>query len=122
MVIKAHRLTGIWEKAKGLIGTPAAYPVYFETRWGIHTFGMKYPLDVLILDSGNRVIKMTEKLKPNKIWLWNPNYKKILELPSGYINRRNIKIGTFVYFSYVGHKFWHSESDPRCHADNRGSQ
>lgn len=105
MVIKAHRLTGFWEKAKGLIGSSAPYPIYFETRWGIHTFGVKFPIDVLILDDLNRVVNMKKGLKPNKIWLWNPIHKKVMELPLGYINRRNIKTGTFVCFSYVGHRY-----------------
>jgi uncharacterized protein len=90
MDIKAHWLTGIWNKTKGLIGTKKANPVYFETRWGIHTFGMKYPIDVLILDNNNLVIKTKEVLKPNKIWIWNPKYNKVIELPAGEINQKKI--------------------------------
>jgi hypothetical protein len=93
MVIKAHRLTNIWEKTKGLIGAETAVPIYFDTRWGIHTFGVKFPIDILILNNSNQVVKKAENLKPNRIWLWNPIYKIVLELPAGEIKRLRVKMG-----------------------------
>lgn len=83
--IKVVRLCGTLEKAMGLLGREKGKCVYFETRWGVHTFGMKYPIDVLILDNENRVVKMALGLRPNRIFVWSPIYYKVVELPAGYI-------------------------------------
>ena len=39
------------------------------------------------------MIKLKSDLKPNRIFLWNPIYIKVIELPAGEIKKRNIKIG-----------------------------
>jgi uncharacterized membrane protein (UPF0127 family) len=96
MDIKAHRLTGIWEKSKGLIGDLKINPIYFETRWGIHTFGIKSEIDVLILDNNNKTAVIKESLKPNRVFMWNPRFKKVLELPAGQIRKLGIKTGGII--------------------------
>lgn len=54
-----------------------------KTRFGIHTFGMSYPIDVLILNSDNKVVVMKNNLVPNRIFLWYIMYFNVVELPSG---------------------------------------
>ena len=69
------------EKSEGILAFDTVRPLYFETRWGIHTFGMKYPIDVVVLDEKG-VVKETEiGMKPNRMLFWNPKYKRIIELP-----------------------------------------
>lgn len=36
------------QKSIGLIGTNKIQSIYFSTRWGIHTFGVKKPLTIII--------------------------------------------------------------------------
>lgn len=79
--IEVKKLTGIWEKMIGLIGKTDTTPIYFETRFGIHTFGMLKPIDVLILNDNFEVVKKATALKPNRVFFWNPIYKKIVEVP-----------------------------------------
>jgi len=92
--IKVKYLPAWWEKAKGLIGETQAYPVFFHTRWGIHTFGLKFPIDVLILDSANRVVKIVLGLPPNRILFWSPFYDRVLELPADEIIHQKITLGS----------------------------
>ena len=80
------------EKIQGLIGKNKPLELMIRTRFGIHTFGVKFPIDVLILDGENKVVSIKENLKPNKIFLYNPIYKKVLELPIGTIKKQAIKI------------------------------
>ncbi len=54
----------------------------FYTRWGIHTFGMKYPIDIIVLDNQQKIIQIKYDLKPNRIFFWNPKYSSIIELPT----------------------------------------
>lgn len=92
--LKVKRLENPIEKTIGLIGKEKAYPVRLETHFGIHTFGLRFSLDVLILDSQEKVAVVKESLSPNRIFLWNPRYKIVLELPVGTIKKYNIKKGT----------------------------
>lgn len=71
------------EKSKGLLGAVVPRAVFFETRWGIHTVGMRFPIDVLILDENFCVKKIARNLLPNRFLFWNPRYKKVVELPYG---------------------------------------
>jgi uncharacterized membrane protein (UPF0127 family) len=91
--IKVRKLTTWKEKTEGLLAFAKPEPVIFETRFGIHTFFMKYPIDVLILDREGRVVKLKTYLKPFRIYFWNPYYNKILELPKGTIREKKIKLG-----------------------------
>lgn len=53
----------------------------FEHCSSIHTFFMFQPIDVILLDKNNYIVKYYENLKPNRIILPRKNIKKILELP-----------------------------------------
>lgn len=64
----------------------------FRTRFGIHTFFMKEPIDVIILDNNFKVIKLAT-VKPNHLFFWSPKYSLILELPQGIIVKTKTEIG-----------------------------
>lgn len=91
--LKVTQAKSLWQKSKGLLGTVKAYPLLLKTRWGIHTFGMCYPIDVIVLNQNNSIMKTKENLTPNKIFLWNPWYDHIVELPAGYIKEKKLKKG-----------------------------
>lgn len=89
--LKVKVLSSFWQKTRGLICKEKAEPVLFKTRFGIHTFGLKFPIDVIILDNKNRVTKIITNLSPNNLFFWNPIYDKVIELPVGEITKLNIK-------------------------------
>lgn len=68
-----------------------------ETGFGIHTFFVENPLEIAILDKKSRVIKL-KKVPPNRIFLWNPKYRRVLELPYGSINILDLEIGDILEF------------------------
>lgn len=82
-----------FEEAKGLIGKSKAEPMLFKTRWGIHTFGVKFPIDVVIFDKNGVAVKIKNGLKPGKFLFWNPKFRNVLELPEGEIKKSGLKIG-----------------------------
>jgi uncharacterized membrane protein (UPF0127 family) len=47
----------------------------------VHTFGMRFPLDVLFLDGGNRVIELRRAVPPCRV-IRCPGAMAALELPS----------------------------------------
>src|SRR5437764_759922 len=81
-------------KVKGLIGDRKPSPILLETRFGIHTFGVRFPIDILILDNANHVKYIKESLRPNAIFFWNPRYKTVIELPENTIREKKIRINT----------------------------
>ena len=93
-------LTGL-NKIRGLINESKPHLVYFQTRFGIHTFGLKFPIDVLILDRKGRVVKIRENLKPNRIFIWNPIYKKIVELPTGKVTKYKITKNDHIKLTFI---------------------
>jgi len=80
------------EKMQGMIGKREPTALMINTRFGIHTFGVKFPIDVLILDNKNKAVSVKENLKPNRIFLWNPMHEKVIELPAGTIKKTAIKM------------------------------
>lgn len=88
-VVKAET---IQQKILGLIGKKNIFPLLIKTRFGIHTFGLKFPIDVLILNSNNRVVLLRENLNPNRIFFWNPFYNRVIELPQGTIQKQKIRV------------------------------
>jgi uncharacterized membrane protein (UPF0127 family) len=93
--LNVTKLHSVKEKSFGLIGKKIIYPVYFTTRWGIHTFGVLFPIDVLILDNTYKVV-LTTQLPPNTIFMWNPIFKHVVELPTGEISKNNIIKGDVI--------------------------
>ena len=88
--ITAKFLKSFDQKSKGLVGKEEIENVYFETRFGIHTFIMKKAIDVVILNDKSRVVKLKSGLQPNKIFLWNPRFYRVLELKKGEIIKKKI--------------------------------
>lgn len=52
----------------------------------IHTFFMKFEIDVLFLDKNMRVIRILKALKPGKIIMPMKLAKTVVEAPSGKLN------------------------------------
>ena len=75
--------------------------VYFNTTFGIHTFGVKFPIDVLILDNNFNVKKIKENLSPCRFFFWNIKYSNVVEAPSGTIFQNGIKINDKIEIEYI---------------------
>lgn|GEM_PF-1530341 len=110
--IKAQLFKTHKERALGLIPFEKAFPALFITRFGIYTFGMKFPIDVLILNKENKVVKISENLKPGNLFFWPPKYNKVLELPEGFIKRNKIKTGDKVDVEITGYIHARASREP----------
>lgn len=89
--LRVKKLNNTLQKTIGLLGKTEPESVFFTTRFGIHTFGMKFPIDVVILNKQNQVVTIKENLQPKRIFLWNPKYNNVVELPNGTINKYKIQ-------------------------------
>ena len=103
-ILKVIVLEGLRERVQGLLGFRKAYPVLLKTRFGIHTVGLRFPIDVAVLDSDFRVVKITQNMKPNRVFFWMPVYNHVLELPAGDIRRYGICVGEKIGIEAVKRK------------------
>lgn len=67
------------------------YALLFENCRSIHTFFMRFNLDIVFLDRENKVIKVVRNVKPFRVVLPIKNSFSILEIPSNIVNLTNIK-------------------------------
>lgn len=86
-----QRLDSLWGMIWGLLNKNNSRSLYFKTRFGIHTLGLKVPIDIIILDEKFRVIKLGT-IPPNRLFFWNPLYNNVIELKQGIIKNSQIKL------------------------------
>ena len=64
----------------------------------IHTFNMKYSIDVLYLDKNNKILAINEDMKPGRIGKHVKKAVSVVELPNGKIKKKKIEVGQTVEF------------------------
>ena len=64
------RANGFWARTIGLLGRRSLQPdegLWINPCNGFHTFGMRFPIDVIVLDGNMRVIHIIHALLPLRI-------------------------------------------------------
>jgi uncharacterized protein len=80
----------------GLLGRPALQQeegLWIRPSSGVHTFGMSFPIDVIGLDKDNRIIKLWDTLRPQRLTKLYWKLQSVIELPEGTIQRTGAQIG-----------------------------
>lgn len=73
-------------RAKGLLGEkelPEGEGLLIRPCLGVHTFLMRFPIDVVFLDGTNRVLATVSDLKPHRMTGLLVKSSSALELPAG---------------------------------------
>jgi uncharacterized protein len=76
----------LFARLKGLLGRsalPAGEGLWIKPCNSVHTFGMKFPIDVVFLDKGKRVVGIAKTLRPNRISRIYTSANSVIELPAG---------------------------------------
>lgn len=76
----------IKQKLLGLLDKKNPRSLLFRTRFGIHTFFLDKEIDVILLNQKNRVVSV-KTIKRNRVFLYNPKYLTVLELPAKTIKK-----------------------------------
>ena len=93
--ISVQKLTSFAERLRGLLGRPPlgkGEGVCIEPCKQVHTFGMRFPLDVLHLDE-NGVILSIETLAPWRFGRYNHRAASVLEIRAGEASRLGLNPG-----------------------------
>lgn len=79
------------DKLLGLLKKSNTRCLMFRTHFGVHTFGLKEEIEVVVLNNDQKVVKLAV-VKPNGLFFWNPKYSLILELPKGTLEKSRIEV------------------------------
>ncbi|MHB8781330.1 MAG: DUF192 domain-containing protein [Candidatus Geothermincolia bacterium] len=74
------------ERRRGLLGTDGLRRgdgLVLRPCRSVHTFGMRYPIDVIFLDREGRVLRVIGRLRPRRMTLPVWRAATALELPAG---------------------------------------
>ena len=96
---RVERAAGFWERLVGLIGRkslPSGEGLWIDPCNGIHTFGMRFPLDVLVLDETGRVLRILTKLGPWRVSLPVRGARSAVEMAAGTLTRTDLSVSDLV--------------------------
>jgi uncharacterized protein len=85
-----------FSRAKGLLGRqalPLGEGLIILPCKGVHTFLMRFPIDVIFLDRNNHVIETIQNLKPFRISKMLLSSMSVIELPAGTVCASDTVIG-----------------------------
>ena len=93
MIARTH-----WSRFRGLMGKNGSGFRRGQGLWivpshGIHTFAMRFPIDVVYLDHEHLVIHIEEELKPWRMAAIRVRSASVLELPIGTIRDSRTALG-----------------------------
>ncbi|OZM58135.1 hypothetical protein CIB95_00720 [Lottiidibacillus patelloidae] len=85
-----------FQRLKGLMFTselPLGEALHLQPCQSVHTFFMKYDIDVIYLDKDMKIVKITHMMKPSKVGSIVKNANSVIELPAGSISKTDTKVG-----------------------------
>ena len=91
----AWKALSLFSKMKGLLGTSELKEdeaLLIPGCRQVHTYFMQYPIDIVFLDSQNKVLKL-QTLAPWKISPWILRANSVLELPAGQAKKKHLQEG-----------------------------
>ena len=90
-----------FSRTMGLLGRQALSPgegLLITPCKGAHTFLMKFPIDVVFLDKGNRIIKIVNHLQPYRVTTILTSSISVIELPAGTALSAETVVGNEIVF------------------------
>ena len=95
-----------WTRMKGLLGQTsedfsAGKGLWIAPSQGVHTIGMKMPIDVVYLDSAYRVVHVCHTLPPFRIAAVKFKARSVIELPAGTLAQTRTSMGDVLEISAV---------------------
>ena len=87
-----------WTRFRGLMGEnsgsfSAGRGLWIVPSRGVHTFAMKFPIDVIYLDEGRTVLHVEKNLTPWRVAPVRVSARSVLELPSDTLSLTGTALG-----------------------------
>jgi uncharacterized protein len=91
----------VWARFWGLMGRrelPPGHGLLISPCSSVHTFFMRFPIDVIYLDRAGRVVKVVDGMKPWRMDLGGSGAHSVLELNAGVTAGRSLEVGDLLAF------------------------
>ncbi len=99
LLVKAEVADTFFRRLRGLLGQrelPAGRGLLLKPANSIHTFGMKFAIDVIFIDREGRILKIIEKMPPGKISPLVKGASSVIEAAGGELTKANPAIGDII--------------------------
>lgn len=96
LVARADTAAGFLGRAVGLMGRRALGPgraLYIAPCGSIHTFFMRFALDLIFVDAAHRVVRVVRDVRPWRIATGGPGATGVFELEAGWLPDGSPKSG-----------------------------
>jgi uncharacterized protein len=84
----------------------------------IHTFGMRYPIDVAFLDRQLKILRLAPRLPPWRICYAPSKTKHVVELRAGTVQLLQLEVDSFMCLESEDHDVCRTHGEPRQTACN----
>ncbi len=94
--IRIIRATGFWQRFRGLMWTDALaedHALLIEHCASVHTFFMRFALDVVYLNKQMQIVKLEMNVPPWRLSWGGSGARHTLEMAAGGIERFKLNIG-----------------------------
>ncbi|MBP2650408.1 MAG: hypothetical protein H6Q74_1233 [Firmicutes bacterium] len=102
LVPKAQVADSFFSRLKGLLGSARLdeeMALVICPCSSVHTFGMRYVIDVVFVDVNHQVVKVVANLAPGKMaWCRKSHY--VVELAAGSVAATGLRMGDKLEFAY----------------------
>jgi len=89
--------TSLFARMRGLLGRKSLGPdtaMVIDPCSSIHTLGMRFSIDVLFLDSKNKITAIEKDVKPGRFWVsggWH--VRRVIESEAGCLDLSELQVG-----------------------------
>ncbi len=105
IVPKLQMAASVWQRSAGLLGKKSLdtdYGMWIAPCGSIHTFFMKFAIDVVFINGKGEVTHIIPDLQPWRIGAAPAKTRAALELPAGACSRIGLKVGSRVLVTTSG--------------------
>lgn len=96
VVTEVMQTTNPVERMRGLLGRPPLQDnqgLLIRPCSSVHTFGMRYPIDLIFLNKNGRITKLVHALRPRRLaWSWGAHM--VVELPGGTLSQLDLTLNS----------------------------
>jgi uncharacterized protein len=96
---RVERAGGAWDRMKGLLGQKSLAPgegLWLDPCNCVHTWFMRFAIDLLVLDREGRVLRIRTRMKPWRVSMPMSAGRSVVELAAGSLQSNPLRVGEFV--------------------------
>lgn len=102
---QAERARSFWARLRGLMFRPHLAPgtgLVIEPNNNVHTFWMRFPIDVVFVDRADQVVGLVPSMVPNRPYAGARPARRTIELPAGTIAASGTQLGDQLVLHLLG--------------------